>query len=86
MGTGRHDVIGDRGLFTKEVDEAVLQMVGCFLMIFFIVAMVGLVLALTSFSRKAHNPAYIWAGVVLNTLVICLWTLLIILGLMRGEG
>jgi hypothetical protein len=64
-------------------DQATVQMLGCFLMLMGVAALVGLILGLTSFSRKAHNPGYIWVGIVLNTIVVALFVLLMIAGLMR---
>jgi len=87
IGIGAACLIGSLGMIvlvrTVGADREVLQMTGCMIMIFLLVSVIGLVLGLTSFSRKTFNPAYIWVGVILNGLVVLLWSLLMVVGLMR---
>ena len=59
---------------------------GCCFTVCFVLGIIGFVLGITSFNRRAHNPGYLWFGVILNALVILLFVSLTLLGLMRGAG
>lgn len=91
IGLGTVNFLGSLGLIaitllaeSNDQESPVLQLLGCFVILCLISAAIGLVLGITSFNRRSHNPGFLWIGPIFNGLIGLVWLGLMVLGMMRS--
>jgi hypothetical protein len=77
-------VIGIIAAVTSGGTESGLQFAGCFVCLSFPACVVGFVLGVTTFNKKAENPGILWVGPVLNGLVIAFFIVRIATMILSG--
>lgn len=52
------------------LDQGTRAAFSCFGLLIIVLAIIGLALGLSAFNRRSHNPGYLWAGPILNGIMV----------------